>query len=56
MKPTINVSLRFTVAEARIIKRAARLDKKKLATFVREAAGHLARIRLADEPFMPEKP
>jgi len=42
MNSTVNIHLRVPLEQARILKRAARREGKKLATFVRDAAVKVA--------------
>lgn len=42
MKPTINVSLRVPIEQARLMRKAARIRGQPLATFVRQAAFDVA--------------
>lgn len=46
MNSTVNVHLRVPLEQARLLKRAAKLDGKKLATYVRDAAVEVARERV----------
>lgn len=46
MNSTVNVHLRVPLKDARLLKRAAKLEGKALATYVREAAVRDAKERM----------